>query len=221
MLKLGTMRVARQDGVCAGKALRLFWKHYWPGSLSLGLSECHPNPAHRLTSRLATVLRVMIAQPGLRLPFAPFERRPLRSRQPAQPGQVAAARAGLAKLLRESRTFRTAETTGQEIMHKAPVENREAESNKKANKKQILFSLIFRFCKALIPNGLTAARHVFHTNPHARTGILSPCRRQIRHVQTDGFLGCSQALLRKCGPQVRQPFSTGHDACQASRPSSN
>jgi len=56
----------------------------------------------------------MIAEPGLRLPLALFESRPLGSRQPAQPisvdwgGQVAAARAGLAKLIRESRTFVTA-----------------------------------------------------------------------------------------------------------------
>jgi len=50
----------------------------------------------------------MIAQPGLRLPLTLFESRPLGSRQPAQPGQVAAARAGLAKLIRESRTLQTA-----------------------------------------------------------------------------------------------------------------
>jgi len=44
----------------------------------------------------------MIAQPGLRQPLALFESRPLGSRQSAQPGQVAAARAGLAKLIRVS-----------------------------------------------------------------------------------------------------------------------
>jgi len=50
----------------------------------------------------------MIAQPGLRQPLALFESRPLGSRQPAQPGQVAAARTSLAKFIRASRTLETA-----------------------------------------------------------------------------------------------------------------
>jgi hypothetical protein len=54
------------------------------------------------------MLRFMLPQPRLRQTLSLLESRALGNRKPPQPGQVAAACAGLAKFISESLTFQTA-----------------------------------------------------------------------------------------------------------------
>jgi hypothetical protein len=90
----------------------------------------------------------MLSQPSLGLAFALLKSRALGNRQPAQSGQIAAARAGLAKLFSESLTFETVYVAGGKNMHKAPVENREVKVAKRRTKSKQYFRFLFAivFC---------------------------------------------------------------------------
>src|SRR5580698_6228652 len=114
---------------------------------------------HRLALALATVPGDMLLQagnghghPNRQLPL-------LGGRQAAKPNQAPHPVARLDELTFEPSMFRTTYGQGRERTHQAPVENREKQSNIKANKKQILFSLFVRHKRAALFAHSTDDRH--------------------------------------------------------------
>jgi hypothetical protein len=99
---------------------------------------------HRLALALATVFGDMLLQAGDGHGHSNRQLPLLGRREAPEPNQAPHPVARLDELAFEPSMFRTTYRQGREQTHQAPVENREKQSNIKANKKQILFSPYIR-----------------------------------------------------------------------------
>ncbi|HXC88413.1 MAG TPA: hypothetical protein VNU23_11540 [Candidatus Cybelea sp.] len=99
---------------------------------------------HRLALAFATVLGDMLLQTGDGHGHSNRQLPLLGRREAAEPNQAPHPVARLDELAFEPSMFRTTYRQGRDQTHRAPVENREKQSNIKAKKKQIVFSPYIR-----------------------------------------------------------------------------